>query len=244
MPVESSVDVAPPRAAIEISLGRRLAMMLLGYIPLLHVLLAAAPIVAMLEGTAPMWFGWGLLSLGIVYLLPPLAVWPVRLRARLTAGRYPIDSGAFLCWWYVAQWQILFNRLPMLEEILRLLPGAYSTWLRLWGAKVGKLVYWSPGVRISDRPLLAVGDRVVVGIDAKLYAHFLAKTPAGAGELFLSPIVLGDDCLVGGCTLLPAGVEVAPCEQTPAARPLAPFAHFQDGRSVRSIRFNQETTDA
>lgn len=237
MQVELSADekLAP---VIQISAGHRLAMVAMAYLPFCFCLSVLSLIGAALSGLGPRWLLAA--AIGVLYLLPPLAVFPLRLKNRLKATRVPIESGAFLSWWYVAQWQVVFNRLPILEEILRLVPGAYSTWLRLWGAKIGKLVYWSPGMRISDRPFVEIGDRTVIGLDTKLYAHFLSKSTTGATELCLAPIQIGHDVLIGGCSLLTAGVQVASCEQTRPVRPLAPFSHYRAGRCMRDTRFIQE----
>ena len=60
------------------------------------------------------------------------------------------------------------------------------------------------------------------------------------GQLVLSPITIGDDVLVGGSTLLPAGVSIASGEQTPGGRPMAPFARYCDGRYQRTTRFGTD----
>jgi acetyltransferase-like isoleucine patch superfamily enzyme len=163
-----------------------------------------------------------------------------RPRAYFSNTRFRVGSNAFLRWWYTAQWQVLFNRFPQLEEALRLIPGLYSTWLRLWGARIGGLVYWSPGLTIFDRPFLHIGDRVVIGADTKLSPHFLARGESGNTELVLAPITIEHDAMIGGSTLLPAGVYVAACEQTPGGRPLAPFSRFENGRHVRTQRFTKD----
>ena len=241
MPVESSADTKTS-PAIDIPLSHRFKMVGLAYIPLLHSALIVGLVLASVYNTAIWWLPMA--AVGAIYLLPPLAVLPLRVRKRLDVSPCPLRSTEFLLWWYAAQWQVVFNRLPFLEELLRLVPGLYSVWLRLWGAKIGKLVYWSPGLRISDRPFIEIGDRTVLGLDAKLYAHFITKTRDGESNLFLSPIRIGHDVLIGGCTLLPAGVEIASCEQTPAARPLAPFGRFADGRHTRTTRFHMEESHA
>lgn len=241
MPVESSGDTqsSPP---IEIPASHRLKMVALGYIPLLHCAVVVGLAVASFYGKGMPWLIMA--AIGVLYLLPPIAVLPLRLKSRTSGARCPLHSTQFLLWWYSAQWQVVFNRLPFLEEILRLVPGLYSVWLRIWGAKIGRFVYWSPGLRISDRPLVEIGDRTVIGLDTKLYAHFLTRMQDDETDLFLAPICIGHDVLIGGCTLLPAGVEVASNEQTPAARPLAPFGRFAGGRHTRTTRFNMEGSHA
>lgn len=245
MPVESLVE--PPNAepsnvarpAFDMSVGGRLAMVAFGYIPLLHI--AACITVAVIVSHS-YGYAWGAAAtLATMYLAPPLATRIVRPRATLTAERYPLGSAGFLKWWYTSQWQIVFHRLPFLEEVLRLIPGLYSTWLRLWGGRIGRLVYWSPGVNLFDRAFLDIGDRVVIGADTKLSPHFLARDNDGNMELVLATISIGHDAMIGGSALIPTGVRIDPCEQTPGYKPMAPFAIFRDGQHIRTTRFNKES---
>jgi hypothetical protein len=238
MPAESSVNQAVATPAIDVPGKYRLAMVLFAYIPLVHVAIVVGLLVLAWNGERSA--ALTLAAMTVLYLLPPLAVRLVLPGMKTERDAHVLGSRGFLVWWYATQWQIVFNRLPLLEEALRLVPGLYSTWLRLWGAKIGRLVYWSPGLRVSDRPLLTIGDRVVVGVDAKLYPHFLALLPSGVTELVLAPIQIGHDALVGGCSLLPAGVTIAPCEQTPGGRPFAPFTEFSGGSHRRTMRFRKD----
>ncbi len=274
MPSELSAEaVTMKRPAFDLGKGSRLAMIALGYLPLLHVAatIGFATLVALTTHR-----GAGVLTgIALLYLLPPLGAAlarPLSLVTTLAEQRCATGSPAFMRWWYITQWQVVFNRLPLLEELLRLVPGLYSTWLRLWGAKIGAFVYWSPGVKLFDRSFLRIGARVVIGADTKICPHIIARhecrqsdrqqnecgqaeiqqngiptiDPApdassgeayGGTELILSPIFIGDDALIGGSTLLPAGVSIAACEQTPGGRPMAPFAHFHNGRHQRTTRF-------
>jgi len=104
----------------------------------------------------------------------------------------------------------------MLEEILRLVPGLYSFWLRLWGAQIGRLTYWSAGLRILARSFLRIGDDVVFGAAVRLNPHVLAKNEHGQLELILATVIVGDRAIVGGYSLLTAGTEIAPDECTKA----------------------------
>ncbi len=124
----------------------------------------------------------------------------------------------------------------MLEETIRMIPGLYSLWLRLWGARVGALVYWSPGVVILDRPLVRIGKRVIFGVGVRLNPHVLAPNGPRRMALYLSPIAIGDDALVGGYSLLLPGCEVADGEVTPPFRTMHAFSRFENGRRYRSRR--------
>src|ERR1700759_382013 len=73
----------------------------------------------------------------VVYLLPPLTLRLHNLIWPLTEGRTNLAEPKYSAWWGAHQIQLLFFALPQLEAILRLIPGCYSVWLRLWGSHVG-----------------------------------------------------------------------------------------------------------
>jgi hypothetical protein len=109
--------------------------------------------------------------LAVLYLVPVAtyrlhgALWP------LVEGASRIDAPRYAPWWGGHQCQLMYSALPALEAALRLVPGLYSGWLRLWGSRVGRGVYWTPLVEITDRSLLEVGDGVVFGHRVACYAH-------------------------------------------------------------------------
>ena len=230
-------------AVVDLSIARRLAMVVMGYIPLLHVAATLALVVVPLCGIAPLWTIW--LAPVCLYILPPVVVRITFWLLPIEDGRYELASPQFLRWWFTAQWQVVFNRLPMLEELLRLIPSCYSFWLRIWGAKVGSLVYWSPGCIVLDRSLVDIGSRVVIGAAARLHSHLILQTAGRKTSLVVARIVIGDDALVGGLSLVLPGVRVHPGEQTRGARPAAPFSEFKGGRCVRHKHWlEDEPTDA
>lgn len=128
-----------------------------------------------------------------IYLIPPLLFRVIHLFFNLEQGSHRTFGRGHLVWWYGIQLQLLYARFPFLEEILRIPPFLYSAWLRLWGAKVGKLVYWSPRVEILDRNLIEIGDRVVVGYGAKMTSHLLNQE-----KIFIAPIFIDADAVIGG----------------------------------------------
>jgi hypothetical protein len=223
---------ARKRPAIELRPAIRLAMVALGFVPVLHVASVATPLMLAAGGYVDWRRIW--LSPVLLFLLPPLLVRLSTLFRPFPTNPVTVDSTAFLHWWFSAQCQIVFLRLPFLEELLRLLPGLYSTWLRLWGAKVGALVYWSPGVTILDRPLVRIGSRVVFGVGVRLNPHVLAVDERNRGTLFVSPISIGHDVLVGGYSLLLPGCVVADGEVTPPFRTMHAFSRYEGGRRIHS----------
>ena len=164
----------------------RAAMVALGYIPLLHLLLSLAPVALAASARAGWRVAW--LTPVLLFLAPPLLVRLVTWLRPLPSGAVDPESPQFLLWWFTAQCQVIFTRLPFLEELLRLVPTVYSAWLRLWGAQVGSFVYWSPGVAILDRPLVRIGSRVVFGIGVRLNPHVLAPTAGTPAALHLAPV--------------------------------------------------------
>ena len=117
---------------------------------------------------------------------------------------------------------------------MRLVPSLYSAWLRLWGARIGGLVYWSPGVVVLDRSLLQVGDRVVFGAGVRIVPHALAPARHGrGGALFLGRVTVGNDALIGGYSSLLPGCVVDAGAVTPPFRSVHAFTRVENGRRVR-----------
>jgi acetyltransferase-like isoleucine patch superfamily enzyme len=157
-------------------------------------------------------------ALVALYLLPPLAARLSAWLMPLPRGEVELDERGFLAWWLSAQWQVIFNRARLLEEALRLVPGAYSAWLRLWGSRVGSLVYWSPGVELLDRGLLEIGDRVVFGAGVRLAGHVLLPGADRRVRLLVGPVKVGREALVGAYSMLPPCAEVAEGSVSPPLR--------------------------
>lgn len=154
-----------------------------------------------------------------IYLLPPLLFRVLHLFYQFEPGGYRLSDKELLIWWYGAQLQLLFARLPFLEELLRIPPFVYSWWLRLWGAKIGKLVYWSPRIEILDRNLIEIGDRTVVGYGAKFTSHLINKE-----KIFLAKIKIGADALIGGDSRIAPGCEIEAHAIVPALAVLMPMS--------------------
>ena len=175
--------------------------------------------------------GWTVAAgLTLLYVFPPLAARLVLTACDSQATTVPVGSAAFLRWWALAQLQLVFNRLPALEELLRLVPSLYSAWLRLWGARVGRFVYWAPGVLVTDRSLLEVGDRVVVGVSTRIVAHVIIGQPDGRRALLMAPVVIGSGAIVGGFSVLGPGARILEGEMPPALTVLSPFWTWSGGR--------------
>lgn len=207
---------------------QRLLMLGLNSLPLIHGLA-----VGIVVGICWAPLGWRIVcGLAVLYLAPALAARIVNLLAPIPEGRIRPGTGAFFTWWTLANLQMLFCRLPMLEELIRLVPGLYSLWLRLWGARIGRLTYWGAGVRILDRSFLRIGDDVIFGAAVRLNPHVLTRNDQGKMELILASIVVGDRTIVGGYSLLTAGTEITPDECTRAFLLSPPFTCWENGIRV------------
>lgn len=207
------------------STRERLLMLIINYTAFFHVLLV---------GVASMvpWGGWPWrLAAGVtvLYLLPPLLARIVRRLSSLDEGHIRTNSPSFFAWWMMFNLQVVFCRFPVLEEIIRLIPGAYSLWLRLWGAKIGRFTYWAAGTLILDRSYLKIGDGVVFGADVRINPHVLQRNQNGEMELILATVKIGDRALIGGYSLLTAGTEIAADECTRAFLISPPFSKWENG---------------
>ncbi|AFZ53049.1 acyltransferase [Cyanobacterium aponinum] len=110
-------------------------------------------------------------------------------------------------WWGTQQIQIIYNSFSFLEKILHLVPGLFSLWLRLWGAKIGKNVYWVPTVSILDRPLIEVGDGVIIGHHTVFCSHNV-KPKKDNLIVFTKKIKVGNYAFISGDVGLAPGVEI------------------------------------
>lgn len=74
---------------------------------------------------------------------------------------------------------MLFNRVPWLEELLRLVPAFYALWIWLWGGKFSPFAYAGPGALITDRYAVEVQRGAVLGFQSALAGHMVVRDEAG-----------------------------------------------------------------
>ncbi|OGV43284.1 MAG: hypothetical protein A2X46_06500 [Lentisphaerae bacterium GWF2_57_35] len=215
--------------AHSLTVKQRLLVMALNAIPFLHAL--AIGIVA----CAP-WTNWPqriFMAMAVLYLLPAILARMVIMMFPIQHGAISLGTADFFKWWALLNLQIIFCRFPFFDEFLRLFPSAYSAWLRLWGSKIGRLVYWSPETRILDRSFLHIGDDVIFGAGVKLNPHVMIRNDNGQMELLLAPVKIGDRAIIGGYSLLTAGSEIPSDECSRAYLISPPFTKWQDGRRAK-----------
>lgn len=227
----ASVREAKPRTPSTGTIGlalpahKRLLMLIINAWPILHCA-ATALILALPWAAASTRLLAALISL---YATPPLLARILILRRRPREGVIPAGSRTFFLWWALFNLQVLFCRFGFLEECLRLVPGLYSMWLRLWGANIGRLTYWAAGVQILDRTFIHIGDDVVFGAGVRINPHVLVQNDKGSLDLILATVTVGDRAMVGGYSLLAAGTEIASDECTRAMLLSPPFSHWSRG---------------
>lgn len=150
---------------------------------------------------------------------------------------YPVVEGIsylkgknYSPWWGSHQIQAIYITFPALEALLRLIPGLFSLWLRLWGSQIGRSVYWTPQIQIADRGLLEIGDRVIFGYGVGLYSHVI-KPRKGDLMLYVKKIKIGDDVFVGAGSNLGPGVTIASGSYIPALTNVYPNQKLSDSSS-------------
>jgi hypothetical protein len=159
-----------------------------------------------------------------VYLLPPLV-------ARLACAVFGTPDGeltqgmrGYRVWWLLTQWQTPFNRLPWLEEVLRLVPGLYALWIGLWGGHLSPYAYVGPGVILTDRYLVRVERGAVLGFKSTLAAHMVVRNAAGRYRVVVAAPWVQAEALVGGFAGLGPGAVLKAGQLLPVGRYLGPYA--------------------
>ncbi|HEY9694640.1 MAG TPA: DapH/DapD/GlmU-related protein [Oculatellaceae cyanobacterium] len=151
-----------------------------------------------------------------LYCLPLLAYW-------IHQHFYPVKEGIsylvgqqYSPWWGSHQIQVIYIAFPALETLLRLIPGAFSLWLRLWGSQVGKGVYWTPALEIADRGLIEIGDRVVFGHRITILSHAIKPKKQNL-MLYVKKVKIGNNVFLGAGSHLAPGVVIEDGSYIPVA---------------------------
>ena len=173
---------------------------LFSYFPLL---LTAASFAAL--GVFAAWpNGWSaFLLVFIIYLLPPMILRILFRWAPLKPGVLTISGRVFCPWLASHHIQAFYDALPYLESMLRVIPGFYSMWLRMWGSRIGYGVEWPVRMDVLDRDMMEIGNRVVFAREVELAAHVRQKTEGGL-RVLVRPVRIGSHAFIG------AGVRMGP----------------------------------
>ncbi len=158
--------------------------------------------------------GYLFLSIIIIYFLPVIFF---RLHGMFVPTSHKLsrlDAPSYSAWWASYQFQLVYNAFPVFEVILRLIPGMYSAWLRLWGSRIGRGVYWTPLVEIIDRHLLDVGHHVIFGHKVTCCSHVISSK-MGELRLFVKPVKIGNHVLIGAGSNLGPGTSLSDHTELP-----------------------------
>jgi hypothetical protein len=133
-------------------------------------------------------------------------------------------------WLLYYQLQSVYTHFSFFERSLRLVPGFYSAWLRLWGSKIGRKVNWTAECQIVDRGHLEVGDRVFFGNRCYVSAHALKKK-GNRYFLFVKKIKIGSDTMISYSAHLGPGVVIGSRAHIEVGAGLYPNTRVGDGET-------------
>ena len=172
--------------------------------------------------------GWTvLLLIAVLYLVAPLTL-RILLRWTPIAEGVSVIGKKFSPWLAAHHIQAFYDALPYLESLLRVIPGFYSMWLRLWGSRVGYGVEWAVNVSIRDRNLMDIGNRVVFSHGVELVAHVRRKMEAGGSRVLVRNVRIGSYAFLGAGVSVSAGAVVPSNAQVPALRVICANETFGD----------------
>lgn len=178
-----------------------------------------------------------LIFISWLYLIPPiLARLTIMLLGR-PSGTVGNTSKTHFTWWLLFQYQLIFNRFTVLEEMLRIIPGIYAIWLNLWGAHVSPFTFWSPGVTVLDRYNLRIDKGVILGTECLLSGHFLTVDDQGIYALVIGNIEIHANALIGTRAMVAPGCIINKNEILPATRMMMPYTELKNG-TKRKIKTN------
>lgn len=181
-------------------------LFLVGLIPIMQAMLMTGVFIrAIVEESLFMVFIFFL----IVYIWPPL-MWRFLspfIPAQMGSSYLGVHTETVNGWFVSYQIQRIYNALPFLESVLKLVPGLYSSWLRLWGARIGAKVNWTSQSKVIDRPFIHIGDRCLIGNAAYLSAHSIKKKD-DRYLLYLKEISIGSDVVLSLQSIVGPGVTI------------------------------------
>ncbi len=208
---------------------------LFSYFPLL---MTAASFTAL--GMFAAWpSGWTVfLLLLVIYGLPPMVLRIMFRWAPLEQGIACIDGRKFCPWLAAHHVQAFYDALPYLESLLRVIPGFYSMWLRMWGSRVGYGVEWPVRMDVLDRNLMDIGNRVVFSREVELAAHVRKKTEGSASRVLVRQVRIGSYAFIG------AGARIGPGANVPSNASVPALAVVDVNESFGDAKRHPEREEA
>lgn len=166
-----------------------------------------------------------------LYVAPAFLARLLDLFRPLNEGTFEVETVPALSWETARRLQAFYDALPFLEAMLRLIPGAYSVWLRLWGSRVGYGVAWPIELHVADRSLLQIGNRVIVGQRASLSGHKLIVRD-GKPFMVVKRVDVRDRAILEPGVTLEAGAHIAKGAIVPSGTLVAMDETFEARREA------------
>lgn len=161
--------------------------------------------------------GWSaFLLLFVLYLVPPMTLRILNRWAPIKPGVACIDGRKFCAWQAAHHIQAMYDALPFLESLLRVIPGFYSMWLRLWGSRIGYGVEWPVRMDVLDRNLMDIGNRVVFAREVELAAHVRKKQEGQGSRVLVRQVHIGSYAFIGAGSRIGPGASVPHNANVPA----------------------------
>lgn len=124
----------------------------------------------------------------------------------LKEGAFYIESDSDIAWQMSYKIQSIYGAIPQLEKFLISL-GLFSFWLRMWGSKIGKNVFWTSHTQVLDRNGLVVGNFVFFGHESVLTSH-ITNFKHGKAIIYFKKIKIGNHVFVGARSKIAPGVQI------------------------------------
>lgn len=161
--------------------------------------------------------GWTVLFLlFVVYGLAPFSLTILQRWAPIKQGISEIDGRKFCPWLAAHHIQAFYDALPFLESLLRVIPGFYSMWLRMWGSRIGYGVEWPVRMDVLDRNMMDIGNRVVFAREVELAAHVRRKQDGAGSRVLVRKVRIGGYAFIGAGARLGPGAAVPSNANVPA----------------------------
>lgn len=191
--------------------------------PMLHFALILASVVSFVVNPGIVCF----LAIPVsIYLFPLISFRIHNYVFPLKDGVYNLSATSYTPWWGTYNIQQILNIFPCFEIALRLCPPIFILWLRAWGAKVGKGVYFTPCTTIIDRPMVNIGNNVIFGYKAFMTAHYIGPRD-GQHSLVVESISIGDDCFLGAFVRIAPGAKIDNGVFIPVDQTIRPRQHVE-----------------
>jgi hypothetical protein len=145
----------------------------------------------------------------IPYAVPLMLFRAICLFAPVREGSSVLAKDVWSSWFISYRLQLIYGYFPFLEGALLAIPGVFNLWLRAWGSRVGKRVFWAALVQVTDRGHLDIGDDVMFGNAVYLSPHVMQRRRA-RGVLYVKRISVGAGAFVGAGVRMGPGVVVEP----------------------------------